>query len=208
MEYDYRIKLIIVGNRNVGKSCLFNRLQGKYETPTTTVGVDFLSYIKYSNEIKTKITIWDTAGQERYLSIIRAYFREVAGIILMFDLTEYTTLHDCKKWLDIIKSEIKCNCNHPILLLGNKNDMKTIIKEKDINTFINKHNNYNIIYKEISTKNDNNLEELIDLLVNKVFDTVNTYECKGIVNTLDNTSNNVTLTEKDKKNRKSCCTIN
>ena len=44
--------------------------------------------IKYDNQIyKIKSQIWDTAGQEAFRSIISSYYRNSAGIILVFDIT-------------------------------------------------------------------------------------------------------------------------
>ena len=48
-DYDYLFKIVIVGNSDVGKSCLLIRYtEGKFHSTITTVGVDFKVYTVYT----------------------------------------------------------------------------------------------------------------------------------------------------------------
>lgn len=43
IEYNKKIKLILVGDSNVGKTTFFYKLQDEqYNYPTSTIGVDFM----------------------------------------------------------------------------------------------------------------------------------------------------------------------
>ena len=68
MSYDYLFKLIFIGDTNVGKTAITDRLihdryLGRYDN---TIGVDFASVnTVINNKDRIKTHIWDTAGQEQ-----------------------------------------------------------------------------------------------------------------------------------------------
>lgn len=66
-EYDYGLKLIIIGDAGAGKSCLLHQfLEGRFKKPAMhTIGVEFGTKIINVNGKRVKLQIWDTAGQER-----------------------------------------------------------------------------------------------------------------------------------------------
>ena len=182
LNYDAKYKLIIIGDTMVGKSSFFNILNDKpySETSISTIGVDFCSLIKHTNDDKTiKICIWDTAGQEKYKSIIRGYFRDVAGIILMFDLSNKQSFESILEWIKMIDYENTCSHKHPILLLGNKSDKEILVDRSCVNYLCKNYNN--IIYYEISCKRDdkNNLEQKLHVLIDLLVKTTN-IPCGGI----------------------------
>jgi len=76
-DYNYLFKLIIIGDSNVGKSCLMMQfLENKFKTNIDpTIGVEFGSLKTKIKETELKLQIWDTAGQESFKSITRSYFR-------------------------------------------------------------------------------------------------------------------------------------
>lgn len=182
LNYDAKYKLIIIGDTMVGKSSFFNILNDKpySDTSISTIGVDFCSLIKHTNDDKTiKICIWDTAGQEKYKSIIRGYFRDVAGIILMFDLSNKQSFESILEWIKMIDYENTCSHKHPILLLGNKSDKEILVDRSCVNYLCKNYNN--IIYYEISCKRDdkNNLEQKLHVLIDLLVKTTN-IPCGGI----------------------------
>jgi len=202
IEFDKKIKLILVGDTDVGKTTFFNKLRDEpYDNPTSTIGVDFMAISKnYKNE-KYKICIWDTAGQEKFHCIVTTYFREACGIILMFDLSDYGSYINLQNWLNLLSHSNKCNHEHPILLIGNKSDLKNIIPNTELDKFIQKDN---VIYREISCLNADkqSLEDLIDLLIDKISE-ING-NCKGVVKY--NEDQKTELQSKTKmKTKTNCC---
>ena len=114
IEYDKKIKLILVGDSNVGKTTFFNRLRDEpCSNLTTTIGVDFMAMSKIYKDQKLKICLWDTAGQEKFQSIVTTYFREACGIILIFDLSEYSSYINLQNWLNRLDYENKCKHQNP-----------------------------------------------------------------------------------------------
>jgi len=122
-EYDYLLKVVMVGDSGVGKSSLLKRFANRDFTGDyiSTIGVDF--------EIKTleidgktvKLQIWDTAGQERFQNITTSYYRGAHCIILVYDITQLETFEHVHKWHRQIQEH--SNSNVQILLVGNKSDL-------------------------------------------------------------------------------------
>eukprot|EP01110_Echinostelium_bisporum_P012602 TRINITY_DN7367_c0_g1_i1.p1 TRINITY_DN7367_c0_g1~~TRINITY_DN7367_c0_g1_i1.p1 ORF type:complete len:95 (+),score=8.62 TRINITY_DN7367_c0_g1_i1:59-343(+) len=71
-EYDYLIKVLIIGDSGVGKSCLLLRFADNTffsESYISTIGVDFkIKTIEIDGKV-VKVQLWDTTGQERFRTI-------------------------------------------------------------------------------------------------------------------------------------------
>lgn len=180
-EPEYTLKTILIGDSKVGKTSFLKILQNSVNKKTvTTIGVDFASLYYNINDTSVKINVWDTAGQDRFVNIVRSYFRSICSIILMFDVSNPDSLINLEKWMKLIEYENLCSHKHPILLIGNKTDLGNVDKLQ-VNNFINKYNKYNVIYREISCKNCSPLEELMATLISNVLNSVDNYECNGII---------------------------
>lgn len=63
-DYDYMLRLLVVGNSSVGKTCLLRRFsEGTFaQNFIPTVGIDFaVKNLKIDNKV-IKVQIFDTAG--------------------------------------------------------------------------------------------------------------------------------------------------
>jgi len=175
--YDYLFKLIIIGNAGTGKTSLCRKYIDNVTTPyyDTTIGVEFFSNIlafddSYKNTLlrnkKFKVHIWDTAGQETFRSIIKTYYRDIAGAFLVCDLTRKSTLSDLKHWINEI--EMHGPDEKPeYTLLCNKKDLahKYSINFEDIVKFCKEHK---INYKFTSYTDDSMGEAVLDM-VSKIY---------------------------------------
>ena len=106
------MKFIIVGNQFVGKSCLLAQFANK-QFPlamSPTLGVDYnSSIIKVKNNL-IKIQIWDTAGQEEHRAITRAYFRDSAAAIIVYDVTNPESFEALDSWVAVRSIATFCLC--------------------------------------------------------------------------------------------------
>ena len=106
MRRSDQIKLLLIGDSGVGKSCCLLRFSEDSFTPSfiTTIGIDFKIRTIDLDGKRVKLQIWDTAGQERFRTITTAYYRGAMGILLVYDVTDersfnseclsyYTTRH-------------------------------------------------------------------------------------------------------------------
>jgi GTPase SAR1 family protein len=88
--YNLQIKLLLIGDSGVGKSCCLLRFSEDSFTPSfiTTIGIDFKIRTIDLDGKRVKLQIWDTAGQERFRTITTAYYRGAMGILLVYDVTD------------------------------------------------------------------------------------------------------------------------
>ena len=162
---EINIKLILVGDSNVGKTTLLNSYidNNCSEDVAPTVGLEKKVKTIDINGLKTKLQIWDTAGQEKFNSLTQQYFRNADGILMIFDLTNTDTFSHIKK---LYEKSNDISHKSKKILIGNKSDMKDKIKVKknDIDAFTKKK----IKYIEASAKDNINVEEAFQLLINLI----------------------------------------
>ena len=121
--YDTPVKLLVIGESGVGKSCLLLRYCDDKFTHSyiTTIGIDFKVKNVVIDDEEIKLQIWDTAGQERFRNITLAYFRGAMGIILVYDITDVHSFQSVHHWMSSIKENAGDNVN--VVLLDNKEDI-------------------------------------------------------------------------------------
>jgi len=156
--YDYLIKLLLIGDSGVGKSCLLLRFSDDSFTPSfiTTIGIDFKIRTIELDGKRIKLQIWDTAGQERFRTITTAYYRGAMGILLVYDVTDDKSFANIRNWIRNIEQHASENVNK--ILIGNKCDL---IDKKMIDTAKGKAlaDEYQIKFMETSAKNSINVED-------------------------------------------------
>lgn len=121
-EYDYLVKLVVVGDSGVGKSSLLLRFADNYfsDSYVSTIGVDFkIKTININGKI-VKVQLWDTAGQERFRTIVSSYYRGADGVMYVYDVTNDKSLHHVRDFNDDVKKYTSIDL--PKLLVGNKID--------------------------------------------------------------------------------------
>ena len=106
-DYDLLVKIVLIGDSGVGKSCILQRYaDGSFaETFITTIGIDFkIKTIEFDAK-RIKLQIWDTAGQERFRTpeIMGAYYAGASALLLVFDVTdEESFVNLSRSWLPFI----------------------------------------------------------------------------------------------------------
>ena len=123
-SYDYRFKILFIGDRGVGKSCLFHRFQNPFHNifmSTMTIGLEIdTESFRYGSKF-VHLEVIDTAGQEQFFAVQAMYFRGVHGIFLVYDVTNRESFDDIPRWLEIAR--LYCTeSNALIILIGNKID--------------------------------------------------------------------------------------
>jgi Ras-related protein Rab-8A len=122
-SYHYLLKILLIGDSGVGKSCLLLRFADDSFTTSyiTTIGIDFkIKNLEVDNK-KIKLQIWDTAGQERFRTITTAYYRGAQGILLVYDVSDEESFVNVQSWM----AQIFENASPDVvrILIGNKADV-------------------------------------------------------------------------------------
>ncbi|KAJ2662644.1 GTP-binding protein [Coemansia sp. RSA 1200] len=157
-SYDYLMKLLIIGDSGVGKSCLLLRFSDDQFTPSfiTTIGIDFKIRTIELDGKRIKLQIWDTAGQERFRTITTAYYRGAMGILLVYDVTDERSFNNIENWYMNVEQHASEGVNK--ILIGNKCDIDDRrVVTKDMGQAL--ANKFNINFKETSAKSNINVEE-------------------------------------------------
>uniref|UniRef100_B9HLK2 Uncharacterized protein n=1 Tax=Populus trichocarpa TaxID=3694 RepID=B9HLK2_POPTR len=100
-----RVKLVLLGDSGVGKSCIVLRfVRGQFDpTSKVTIGASFLSQtIALQDSTTVKFEIWDTAGQERYAALAPLYYRGAAVAVIVYDITSPETFNKAQYWVKVV----------------------------------------------------------------------------------------------------------
>ncbi|KAJ5066639.1 ras and ef-hand domain-containing protein [Anaeramoeba ignava] len=151
------LKLVLIGNSQVGKtSLLFQFCEGKFQ-PTTisTTGVDFRFATIYYKGEAIKLQIWDTAGQERFRTITSSYYRDCDGVIFIYDISNFSSFQQLSYWIKSVNENAPPNVSK--MILGNKSDLEN---RKNVPTRDAKElaTSLGAFFFEVSAKSGDNVE--------------------------------------------------
>ncbi len=165
-EYDHVIKLVIIGDSGVGKTCFLMRFAEDSFTSThiSTVGIDFKIKPVVIDGKTIKLQIWDTAGQERFRTITQTYYKGALGIVLTYDCTDLGSFANIRSWLQ----QIEAHANHDVIkiLIGNKCDRPD--KKVTTNTAKALADEHHMVFLETSAKTGVNVRETFYLLTKEI----------------------------------------
>ncbi len=170
--YDNSIKVIILGDSYVGKSSLINRLiNNKFVELTSTLSIEYHTYIISINEYKIRMQLWDTAGQEKYNSIISNYYKGTDVAIFVYSIDKSETFENIQMWFKHLKEN---NDNSLNILIGNKLDMEKeggrVVSYENAENFARDNNFF--LFREVSCKSKETYE-IEDIF--EIFDEIGKY---------------------------------
>ena len=160
------LKLIVLGNGEVGKTAIINAFLGEEFPETYMPTIGSLTFKKeYSLSTTSKIirlTVWDLGGQKSFNPYNPAHYSNADLAILVFDVTKpEVTLQNLKKDFEekIRKSTDECIS----LFVGNKLDIfdDDVGIENILQNFFNERDNFILM----SAKTSMNVTECFELLI-------------------------------------------
>ncbi|EAX86289.1 small GTP-binding protein, putative [Trichomonas vaginalis G3] len=201
-KFDYSLKVVVVGDSGVGKTCLLIRFIRDLwdEDSQPTLGVEFMTKIVSTEKHRIQLQLWDTAGQELFRSVTRGYYRGSAGALLVFDLTNSDSFANINRWLQDVKDVARADV--VTLLIGNKVDIceanpeKRQVTRQEAEDFAKQHN---MKYFETSAKTGVQINEAINACV----DVIEANVASGTYDVTPN-SDNVDF-EQEEKPHSTCC---
>ena len=207
-KFKKSISLILVGDKNVGKTNFLLRYSKNVfnQTHLDTIGMEKdLKALKINDNNYYKLILWDTAGQERFRSLPKKYYRNIDGVLLLFDVNNRDTFEDVSNWMkDINEFGFKAqeegnedkSTDIMIYLIGNKIDRVNNDEERKVTKEEAKKlaGELGVKYYEISCKWDLNLEEVMARII---------LDCSESSRTIIH--NIIRLKQDETKSKKGCC---
>ena len=157
-------KVVLLGNSSTGKSSILIRYdtQQFISTQDPTIGASFVSKkVRINDGYDVQLDIWDTAGQERYRSLLPMYYRGASAVIIVFDITDETSLKSVKNWHEEFISHNDNNAL--VMIVGNKSDFEN---KCDLDTIQNYAMDKGLVYISTSAKTGHNINDLFTYIAN------------------------------------------
>jgi len=157
---EYTHKLVLLGESSVGKSSIVQRyVRNKFsDDESSTIGATFVTSKITLDDCIIRFEIWDTAGQERYHSLAPLYYRNSSVILVVFDVTSYTSYVQSKVWISELKRLGPENA--VVILVGNKVDITKDLRRITYQQANDYAKENDVKYIETSAKTKYNIEKL------------------------------------------------
>lgn len=116
------VKLLVVGEANVGKSCLASQFTRGIFIPEykPTIGVDYETRSIELDGNKLRLQVWDSSGKKNFWPITKAMLRASNGVIVSYSVTDQSSFEAVNWWIDQIKEH--CREDTKVVLVANKCD--------------------------------------------------------------------------------------
>mmetsp|Transcript_11073 Transcript_11073/g.22070 ORF Transcript_11073/g.22070 Transcript_11073/m.22070 type:complete len:201 (-) Transcript_11073:29-631(-) len=158
-KYDHLVKLLLIGDSGVGKSCLLLRFADSTFTSAyiTTIGIDFkIKNVEIGGK-RVKLQVWDTAGQERFRTITKAYYKGAMGILMVYDVSNEESFANVINWMEQISENASEGVK--IILVANKVDVPAEERLISASSGEELAAKFGVQYFETSAKDDHNVGE-------------------------------------------------
>jgi len=174
----YLVKICLLGQGGVGKTCLTKRLCfDTFDINTKlTIGLDFYTYdlpiIANDEETFVRLSIWDFGGQEQFKTLFSYYIGGANGIFMVFSLVNLQTLINLDWWYEQLAENSPLTT--PKMIIGTKNDLVNEANEKFqvdnliIQQFMKKHNEHESF--KTSSKEGYNIKQCFSEIVKRILD--------------------------------------
>ena len=162
------IKITLLGNPGVGKTCIIARyIEGIYnENSSSTIGANYSQKTITKGDREVNLDIWDTAGQEKYHSLGKHFYKDSHIVCLVYDITSQESLTALKNiWYPDLK---KYGEEYTIIaVVGSKSDLyesENLADENEAKKFAEE---INAIFILTSAKSGDGIGKLFNILTDK-----------------------------------------
>uniref|UniRef100_A0A8W8NR41 J domain-containing protein n=1 Tax=Magallana gigas TaxID=29159 RepID=A0A8W8NR41_MAGGI len=116
-----RIKIISMGNAEVGKSCIIKRYCEKrfVHKYLATIGIDYGVTKVTVKERDIKVNIFDMAGHPIFYEVRNEFYKDTQGAVVVFDVADRQSFDALDSWMLEMQNEI-----------GNQSEMDNVVNDK------------------------------------------------------------------------------
>ena len=197
------VKVILLGDSGVGKSCIINRYINNAYDPNieSTLGSNACTKLVEKKSISYILNLWDTTGQEKYHSITNLFIKGSNIVILVYAINSLSSFEGLDFWYKSVQEKLGGE-NYVLAVVGSKSDLieeeEEVVSEEEAKKFAKEKN---AIFKLVSSKEDpdgiNNLfDTLLDELIKKNY--LNENENENYVITRKNIVNKEKIKKKNR----------
>ena len=159
-----KMKIIFLGESNVGKSSLIRRLgEDKFDD-------DYDFETRRSRKGITEIThsgstfrLWDTQGEEQFQSLPPKFFKNASACVLAYDVSSNTSFNGVKAWKEELERRATfMSSKVTVILAANKSDLQVQVDENMVKEFASQNG---MILVKTSAKTGENCTKLLDAII-------------------------------------------
>ncbi len=185
-------KILIIGTDSVGKTSFCNRISRDAFDLEIKSSIETTCFLKtltlFEEEIKLFLIDLKTNSLDE--DDEKELYKDIDGIITLYDITQYDSYEKSEKILNNIKKKIKWDNSIPVYMLGNKKDL-SFLRAIDYDESKQKANIKGYEFKEINCNKDEDIAfNIIKNLVARIyFNRLNNEEKEKIKNEAKNYDN-------------------
>ena len=167
------IKVVLLGEAGVGKTCIISQFISNVFDPDTisSLSAQFISKQIELKDIKKiiKYDIWDTAGQERFRALAKIFYKDAKVICLCYDITSKKSFEELKDYWYEQQTKLNVDGDPIYAVVANKNDLyeTSQVNDEDGKAFAKSING---IFQSTSAKSDNGITTLFENIGHRYFD--------------------------------------
>eukprot|EP00703_Trepomonas_sp_PC1_P004163 JAP92443.1 Rab-like protein [Trepomonas sp. PC1] len=120
-----RLKILVIGPLQCGKSSFVNKLNGKQKLqPAPTLGVDAVTIDTVVNQKEFKLTFFDTSGDSIYKEVRSEFYNDLAVLVVCFDLSSKQSYLEVQQFVDEFQQSGSFDA--AVMLVGCKADKQKV----------------------------------------------------------------------------------
>lgn len=160
--------ILMIGDPEVGKTSIIQRFNNNtfnINRESIKNEENYEKCLKLDQNTSVKLKIKDIVGNSSIGQVPKQMYRDVHGVIIVFDITNKDSINTINNWIKNVRDESPKDV--VIFIVGNKCDLQGMrkISSADIHMIAQKNN---LIYYEVSAKNGNNIALVFEDLANQI----------------------------------------
>ena len=173
---EYVFKIVLLGEKNVGKSSLIRRyvhssFEGRY---TGTIGLNVSNkkiIIKHNGEsFLINIVIYDIEAETNFEDLFTPFAQGSVAAMFVFDVTRNSTLESIDDWVMRLEKITKSTALNNAILIGNKIDLLRVTTQQEGRSLSSRYRMLD--YIETSAKENKGVEEAFELFANRILKSI------------------------------------